>query len=107
MQLADMRVVVGMSKYSTMVDGKHQEIAFRNKRTIPNEVHGPTNNYVLYVGDEAWGSVWDMHRSWTAVAGIGGEMNLVEGFATRLDAAFYIIKYIKSRRDNVTRSTQG
>lgn len=85
-----------MSRYSTLVNGKHQDIAFRNKQTIPNSIHGPHNNYCLYVGDEYWGMVYDMGRSWTAVADKAGEMNLVEGFATRLDAAFYIIKYIKS-----------
>lgn len=89
-------MVVGMSRYSAYVDGEHREIRFRHKRTLPNEVHGPSNNYALYVGDEVWGSVWDMHRSWTAVANKAGEMNLVEGFTTRLDAALYIIKYVKS-----------
>lgn len=85
-----------MSRYSTLVNGEHQTITFRSKQTIPNSIHGPSNSYCLYVGDEFWGTVWDMRRSWTAVADKAGEMNLVDGFATRLDAAFYIIKYIKS-----------
>lgn len=85
-----------MSKYSVRVNGKYQTIAFRNKQTTPNSVHGPSNDYCLYVGDEYWGKVCDMHGSWTAIADKAGEMNLVEGFATRRDAAFYIIKYIQS-----------
>ena len=87
-----------MSKYSVFVlaKGKHQEITFRSKQTLPNSIHGPSNSYCLYVGDEFWGTVWDMHGSWTAVADKAGKMNLVEGFATRRDAAFYIIKYMQS-----------
>lgn len=89
-------MVVGMSRYSTLVNGKHQDITFRHKRMIPNSVHGPKNNYSLYVGDKFWGTVYDMGHSWAAVANKPGEMNLVEGFATRRDAGFYIIKYMKS-----------
>lgn len=91
-----MRVVLGMSKYSVLVNGRHRDMAFRHKRIIPNPVHGASNNYSLYVGDEYWGQVYDMHGSWAAVANKPGEMNLVEGFATRRDAGFYIVKYMKS-----------
>jgi len=85
-----------MGRYSVLVNGKHRDITFRNKHTTPNSVHGPSNDYALYVGDEYWGVVYDMHGSWTAVADKAGEMNLVDGFATRRDAAFYIIKYKQS-----------
>lgn len=85
-----------MGRHSLVIDGKVRDIAFRNKYTIPNPVHGASNNYSLYVGDEYWGQVYNMHGSWTAVANKPGEMNLVEGFATRRDAGFYITKYMRS-----------
>lgn len=96
-----------MSRYSTLVNGKHQDIVFRNKQTILNSVHGPSNNYCLYIGDEYWGTVYDMHGTWTAVADKAGEMNLVEGFATRRDAGAYIIKYIKSGEGCSIHTTKG
>ena len=89
-------MVVGMSKYSVLVDGKHQDVSFRNKYVTENSVHGSSNTYDLYVGETYWGRVYDMRHSWTAVANKPGEMNLVDGFARRLDAAFYIIKYMQS-----------
>jgi hypothetical protein len=85
-----------MGKHSLVIDGKVRDITFRNKLTIPNPVHGASNNYSLYVGDEYWGQVYDMGGSWTAVANKPGELNLMEGFATRRDAGFYITKYMRS-----------
>lgn len=87
-----------MSRFSVFVlsEGKHQDITFRHKQVHKNSVHGDTNSYSVYVGDSYWGQVYDMRHSWSAVANKPGEMNLVDGFARRLDAAFYIIKYMQS-----------
>lgn len=88
-------LVVGlMGKYSILVDGTHRDLAFRHKRPI---VLGKSACvYSVYVGEKLWGQVFDMGRSWTAVANKPGELNLMDGFATRLDAAFYITKYMQS-----------
>jgi hypothetical protein len=83
-----------MSKYSVRVNGEFRDLAFRGKRQIVPGKRALV--YYLYVGDEYWGQVFDMGRSWTAVADKAGEMNLVDGFARRWDAAFYIVKYIQS-----------
>jgi len=87
-----------MSRFSVLVDGKHQDLTFRHKHTTPNSIHGPSNDYVLYVGDKAWGTVYNMRDSWTAVAHVPGKMNLVDGFATRMHAAWYIVKYVQPER---------
>lgn len=81
-----------MSRYSVLVDGKREDLYFRNRRP-----HGSRYCYCLYVGDKLWGQIFDMGWSWTAVANKPGHLNLVEGFARRQDAAWYIIKYVKGK----------
>ena len=83
-----------MSKYSVKVNGKRSDIVFRHKQLIVDEQ--PGFQYQLYIGDEWWGSVYDMGDSWTALANSPGDMNMVQGFKRRLDAAFYIINYMRA-----------
>lgn len=83
-----------MSKYAVKVKGEWRDIAFRHKREIVPGESGLF--YSVYVGDECWGQVYDMGDSWTALANKPGSLNMVDGFARRLDAAFYIVKYMES-----------
>lgn len=83
-----------MSKYSVKVEDRYRDIVFRNKREIVPGQSGLF--YSVYIGEECWGQVYDMGDSWTAIANKPGEMNMVQGFARRLDAAFYIIQYMQS-----------
>jgi hypothetical protein len=80
--------------YSVKVSGMFQDLSFRNRRPI---VEGePGCFYSVYVGEEFWGSVYDMGGSWTAVAWRAGDMNMVDGFKRRMDAAKYVIAYMQS-----------
>lgn len=87
-----------MSRYSVVRNGKVRDITFRHKREIVPGQSGLF--YSVYVGDECWGQVYDMGDSWTALANKPGSLNMVDGFKRRLDAAFYIIKYMESGETN-------
>lgn len=80
-----------MSKYSVKVGGKFEDLVFRHKRP-----HGDRHSYELYIGDQRWGTIFDMGGYWTAVANCPGKLNLVEGFKRRMDAAWYIVSYVKA-----------
>lgn len=83
-----------MSKYGVKIGDKWEDLTFRNKQLVVDDE--PGFFYAVYVGERWWGQVYDMGNSWTALVNAPGKMNMVEGFARRKDAAFYIINYWKA-----------
>lgn len=80
-----------MSKHAYFVNGKWEDLTFRNKAPIQD---GDLDlMYDVYVGDTLYGKVYQMYDGWTALAYKPGPMNLVEGFRTRFKAAQYIVRY--------------
>lgn len=81
--------------YSHIVNGKVLDFHFKKSRQSDPDA--------FFIGDICLGQIWQMHRKnrWTAVSLFENPYGPVVGFATRLDAAEFLIKvFDKVRNEN-------
>lgn len=83
-------------KYSEIVNGKVLPFKFK-KRAIDT---------VFSVGDITLGTLYNNKNKWSAVSVYENYYGIINGFATRLDAAEYLLQVFRQHREKNAKKFQ-